>query len=198
MRETEDKVVRNMEDLPMLCKIPTHQQQLPIQQIPENQQHPLQVTEKSTNETKNRAHTTQQLSLPHQKVRNQKMRVLLGQRTVRDNRNSGTLPIWMPGICGGTLQHGQSSRLLLKRPQGHHGKYEKDNGAAQVHRGPQDSRKLVMCKGLPTLQGSGVGVRRVRVRVRILWPSTNPWPFWRVFQGFLFLWYQGTLDVLCL
>ena len=93
MRETEDKVVRNMEDLPMLCKIPTHQQQLPIQQIPENQQHPLQVTEKSTNETKNRAHTTQQLSLPHQKVRNQKMRVLLGQRTVRDNRNSGTLPI---------------------------------------------------------------------------------------------------------
>jgi len=52
---------------------------------------------------------------------------------------------------------------------------------------------LVMCKGLSTLQGSGVGVRRVRVRVRILWPSTNPWPFWRVrgfsgvFQGFLFL-----------
>ena len=49
-----------------------------------------------------------------------------------------------------------------------------------------------MCKGLSTLQGSGVRVRRVRVRVRTLWPSTNPWPltgvrgFSGVFQGFHF------------
>ena len=82
-----------MEDLAALCKIPTHQHRLPIQQIPENQQHPVQVADKSTDATKNRAHTTQQLSFSHQKVRNQKMRVLLGQRMVRDNRSSGTLPI---------------------------------------------------------------------------------------------------------
>ena len=52
--------------------------------------------------------------------------------------------------------------------------------------------QLVMCKGLSTLQGSGARVRRVRVRVRTFWPSTNPWPlsrvrgFSRVFQGFHF------------
>ena len=40
---------------------------------------------------------------------------------------------------------------------------------------------VVMCKGLSTLQGSGVRVRRVRVRVRTSWLSTNPWG---VFQGF--------------
>ena len=40
-----------------------------------------------------------------------------------------------------------------------------------------------MCKGLSTLQGSGVRVRRVRVRVRTFWPSTNPWPLSRV-RGF--------------
>ena len=51
---------------------------------------------------------------------------------------------------------------------------------------------LVMCKGLSTLQRSGVRVRRIRVRVRTSWPSTNPWPlsrvrgFPRVFQGFRF------------
>ena len=33
------------------------------------------------------------------------------------------------------------------------------------------------------LQGSGVRVRRVRVRVRTFWPSTNPWPLSRV-RGF--------------
>ena len=40
-----------------------------------------------------------------------------------------------------------------------------------------------MCKGLSTHQGSGVRVRRVRVRVRTFWPSTNPWPLSRV-RGF--------------
>ena len=40
-----------------------------------------------------------------------------------------------------------------------------------------------MCKGLSTLQGPGVRVRRVRVRVRTFWPSTNPWPLSRV-RGF--------------
>ena len=58
--------------------------------------------------------------------------------------------------------------------------------------GVQFCVRLVMCKGLSTLQGSGVRVRRIRVRVRTLWPSTNPWllsrvrGFPRVFQGFHF------------
>jgi len=67
-----------MEDITALCKITTHQQWLPIQQILENQQCPLQVADKLTDATKNRTHTTQQLSLLHQKFGNQKMQVLLG------------------------------------------------------------------------------------------------------------------------
>ena len=52
-------------------------------------------------------------------------------------------------------------------------------------------KKLVMCKGWANPQGS-----RVRVRVRILWPSTNPYPCEGSggFQRLLFLKYQSTLE----
>ena len=64
--------------------------------------------------------------------------------------------------------------------------------ASRCHSLTYSGMTVVMCKGLSTLQGSGVRVRRVRVRVRIFWPSTNPWLLSRVrgfpgvFQGFHF------------
>ena len=63
--------------------------------------------------------------------------------------------------------------------------------ASTVHCSPQ----LVICKGWANPRGSRVRVRRVRVRVRILWPSENPYPCEGSggFQRLLFLKLQSTL-----
>jgi len=77
--------------------------------------------------------------------------------------------------------------------------HQKCKGTPKSHKLPAGSMKkidlffakasVVMCKGLQTLRGTRVRVRRVGVEVRIFWPSKNPNPwqglgvFVRVSQG---------------